>query len=248
MYLLIKRVADFTAAAAGLIVLSPLLIPIVIGLKLTGEGEVFYRQQRVGYKRKPFGILKFATMLKDSPNMGTGDITLRNDPRVTPMGGWLRKTKINELPQILNVLFGDLSLVGPRPLMPVSFEMYDPEVQAVVYESRPGITGIGSLVYRDEEALVSTATDHGIDARDYYRAAIYPYKGELELWYRENRGFATDFKLIIGTALSIIDSNTNWAQRLFPSLPQRPSVLQLSQQASWTSLLAQSQPTVRQVD
>src|SRR5690606_18591410 len=98
-----------------------------------------------------FNILKFATMLKNSPHMPGGEITLRNDPRLLPLGGFLRKTKINELPQLLNVLRGEMSLVGPRPLMEVSFEMYPAEFQEVVYESMPGLTGIGSLVFRDEE-------------------------------------------------------------------------------------------------
>ena len=224
-YQLIKRVADFTAAAAGLAILSPLLIPVIVGLKLTGEGYVFYEQERVGYKRRRFGILKFATMLKDSPNMGTGDITLRNDPRVTPMGRWLRMTKLNELPQIINVLKGDMSLVGPRPLMPVSFAMYDEAARATVYESRPGITGIGSLVYRDEEALVSAATDAGIAPRDYYLHAIYPYKGLLEQWYYRRRGLRTDTLILVGTALSLVDSDTDWAARFFPGLPARPANL-----------------------
>lgn len=224
-YFAIKRAADFSAAGLGLIILSPLLVPIVIGLRVSGEGEVFYRQTRVGYRRRRFGILKFATMLKDSPNIGTGDITLRDDPRVTPMGGFLRRTKLNELPQIINVLLGDMSLVGPRPLMPVSFGMYTDEVQSIVYERRPGITGIGSLVYRDEEALVSAATQAGIVPREYYRSAIYPYKGELELWYARHNGFVTDLKILVGTALSLFDSGTDWAARLFSDLPARPERL-----------------------
>ena len=225
MYQSFKRLFDFIASLVGLLILSPFLIPIVIGLKLTGEGEIFYKQERVGHKNQNFGILKFATMLKDSPNIGTGDITLRNDPRVTPMGGFLRRSKINELPQLLNVLFGDISLVGPRPLMKRSFEMYTPEVQNILYESRPGITGIGSLVYRDEEALVSAATEDGINPRAFYENAIYPYKGQLETWYYKNKGFFTDFKILLGTALSIVDSKTIWAEKLFPDLPKRPEIL-----------------------
>jgi len=231
-----KRICDFLVALVLLLLLSPILIPIVIGLRFTGEGEIFYKQNRVGFKQKNFGILKFATMLKDSPNIGTGDITLRNDPRVTPMGGWLRKTKINELPQILNVLLGDLSLVGPRPLMPVSFEMYTDEVKAIIYESRPGITGIGSLVYRDEEALVSAVTDGGADPRAYYQDAIYPYKGQLESWYYKNNGFLTDFKILLGTALSLVNSDKNWAKSFFSDLPTRPDNLEPSRFIELTRL------------
>ena len=225
MYQAFKRISDFLVALVLLLLLSPLLIPIIIGLRFTGEGEIFYKQVRVGFKRKNFGILKFATMLKNSPNIGTGDITLRNDPRVTPMGGFLRKSKINELPQILNVLFGDMSLVGPRPLMQVSFDLYTDEVKSIVFESRPGVTGIGSLVYRDEEALVSAVTDGNGDPRKYYRDAIYPYKGALESWYFKNKGFITDFKILLGTALSLINSEKDWARAFFSDLPTRPENL-----------------------
>lgn len=225
LYGIIKRAADFTAAGVGLVLLSPLLVPVIIGLRLTGEGEVFYKQERMGYRNKRFGILKFATMLRNSPNIGTGSITLRNDPRVTPMGGWLRRSKVNELPQILNVLYGDMSLVGPRPLMPVSFEMYDDRVKSIIYLSRPGITGIGSLVYRDEEAMVTAATEAGVDPDDFYRHVIYPYKGQVELWYHHNRGIVTDTLILVGTALSLFASNEDWASRLFTDLPPRPANL-----------------------
>jgi lipopolysaccharide/colanic/teichoic acid biosynthesis glycosyltransferase len=122
MYPIVKRFFDFTFSLLGLIVLLPLLLPIAIGLKLTGEGEIFYKQNRIGYKNTHFGILKFATMLKNSSKIGTGAITVRNDPRVTVLGKYLRMTKINELPQLINVLLGTMSIVGPRPLMKVSFE------------------------------------------------------------------------------------------------------------------------------
>ncbi len=222
LYAIIKRAADFSAATVGLVVLSPLLVPVIIGLKLTGEGEVFYKQTRVGYRNKRFGIYKFATMLRNSPNIGTGSITLRNDPRVTPMGGWLRRSKVNELPQILNVLNGEMSLVGPRPLMPVSFDLYSEAVQRIVYLSKPGITGIGSLVYRDEEAMVTAATDVGADPAEFYRDVIYPYKGEVETWYYYNRGFKTDTLILAGTALSLFFGDVDWATKLFGDLPAKP--------------------------
>lgn len=225
MYTLVKRTADLAVAGVGLVLLSPLLIPIVVGLRLTGEGEVFYKQTRMGYRNGRFGIYKFATMLRDSPNIGTGSITLRDDPRVTPMGGWLRRSKVNELPQILNVLFGEMSLVGPRPLMPVSFEMYDAGVKPIVYQSRPGITGIGSLVYRDEEAMVTAATESGIEPAHFYRTVIYPYKGQVERWYYHHRGFKTDSLILVGTALSLVRGHEDWAARLFPDLPPRPREL-----------------------
>jgi lipopolysaccharide/colanic/teichoic acid biosynthesis glycosyltransferase len=211
---------DIGVALLVIILLSPLLIPIIIGLKLTGEGEILYGQERVGYKNKRFMIWKFATMLKNSPNIGTGDITLRNDPRVTPMGKFLRKSKLNELPQVFNVLLGDMSLVGPRPLMPVSFEYYPKYVQDVVYNSIPGITGIGSLVFSHEEKLVSEQTE--MSHRDFYRQRIYPYKGELELWYQKNKSMITDLLIIFLTAFSILFKHNKLVFSFFPNLPAYP--------------------------
>ena len=109
------RFFDIFFSGLALIVLSPLLVPVVIILKFTGEGEVFYLQDRVGKDGKIFKLMKFATMLKDSPNMGTGTVTVKDDPRVLPFGKFLRKTKINELPQLLNILKGDISIIGWRP-------------------------------------------------------------------------------------------------------------------------------------
>lgn len=217
MYFFIKRVFDILVSLLALLILLPFMIPIIILLRLTGEGEIFYKQARVGYKNKPFMIWKFATMLKDSPNMGTGEITLRKDPRVTPMGGFLRKSKINELPQILNILFGDISFVGPRPLMKVSFDSYSPEVQAKIYDSKPGLTGIASVIFRDEESLVFKS---GMEPAAYYKQFIFPYKGALELWYLQNASFLTDLKILVLTAWSIIFPENKLAAKFFKDLPK----------------------------
>ena len=216
MYLIIKRFFDILFSFIALLILSPLLIPIMILLKLTGEHEIFYFQKRIGYKNREFNIWKFATMLKNSPNIGTGEITLRNDPRVTPMGGFLRRTKINGLPQVFNVLVGDMSIVGPRPLMRKSFDLYTPEVQAVIYNTRPGITGIGSVIFRDEEKLVSESKDMQATYRDIFR-----YKGALELWYQQHISFYTDFMIIFLTAWQILFSESKLVYKVFPSLPKR---------------------------
>lgn len=221
MYRIIKRIIDLIVALLVTIVLLPLLIPIFIALKLTAEGEVFYGQDRMGLNNKIFKILKFATMLKNSPNMGNKDVTLRNDPRVTPVGKFLRITKLNEMPQVFNVLLGDMSLVGPRPLMPVSFTYYAPHVQEVVYKSIPGITGIGSLVFRDEEKLVTDQKEF-VDPREYYRYRIYPYKGELEMWYQQNKSTYTDLMIIFLTAYSIIFKENKLVYTIFKTLPKSP--------------------------
>ena len=136
------RLCDIVLALIALIILCPLLLPVVLVLRLTGEGEIFYVQERIGLSQRPFGLLKFATMLKNSPHMGTGTITVRNDPRVLPVGRILRKTKINELPQLLNVLAGDMSVIGPRPLTKNHFNHYSPELRDVIGSVRPGLSGL----------------------------------------------------------------------------------------------------------
>src|SRR5690554_7525719 len=167
MYKLIKRFFDILSSGVALIILSPLLIPIMIGLKLTGEGYIWYKQERVGYKNKNFLIWKFATMLKDSPNMKGGVITTKKDPRITPMGGFLRKSKINELPQLINIFKGDMSVVGPRRLMRVSFETYPQDVQEAIYNVKPALTARGSTISRDEEELITQAKNTGAETWNF---------------------------------------------------------------------------------
>ncbi len=228
MYPFVKRFFDFVFAFAVLLILSPLLIPIMIGLRLTGEGYVFYFQERIGFRNQMFSIWKFATMLKDSPKMKGGIITLKNDPRITPMGGFLRTTKINELPQLINVLGGEMSFVGPRPLMRLSFDQYSEEVQAVIYNVKPGITGIGSVVFRDEEQIMTMVKDSGIDPWDFYRETIYPYKGKLEVWYQKNQSFFTDLKILFLTCWSILFPGNELAYRFFRDLPKRSMELRIT--------------------
>jgi lipopolysaccharide/colanic/teichoic acid biosynthesis glycosyltransferase len=216
MYLFFKRLFDIIIASLVLIFLSPILIPCCIILLLTGEKEVFYKQKRIGYKNNPFSIWKFATMLKNSPNIGTGEITLRNDPRVTSFGKLLRITKINELPQIINVFKGDMSIVGPRPLMEVSVQLYPEEIRNKIYNCKPGMTGIGSLIFRDEEKILSAATD----PKAMY-ATIYPYKGALEMWYQQNASLYTDFMIVALTGISILVPNNQLVNKVFPTLPSR---------------------------
>lgn len=221
MYLIFKRICDILLSSILLLCLSPLLIPIIIGLKFTGEGYIFYKQERIGFKNKKFYILKFATMLKDSPNMSGGVLTTNKDPRITPMGSFLRKSKINELPQLFNIFLGDMSFVGPRPLMEVSFKAYTPQVQQVVYNVKPGLTGIGSIVFRDEEKLITDAKTRGEDIWDFYSNKIYPFKGELEIWYLQHQSFLVDFKIILITAWVILNSDSNIVYKTFKTLPQR---------------------------
>ena len=219
MYSFLKRLLDIVVSFITLIILLPLFIPIIIALKLTAEGEVFYFQERIGLNNSRFQIWKFATMLKNSMNMGTGSITLQNDFRVTPIGKFLRKTKINELPQIINILKGDISLVGPRPLVTKTFSAYSAEVQEQIYKVKPGLTGIGSIIFRDEESIISAVKDE--DPHEVYKRIIAPYKGELEMWYQDHRSFFLDLQLIFMTAWVILFPKSRLYQKWFKDLPTR---------------------------
>ena len=214
------RILDILLSVFTLLFLLPLFIPIVLILLLTGEGKVFYLQNRVGYKNKNFKIIKFATMLSNSPDIGSGSLTLKNDPRVLPFGSFLRKTKINELPQILNIIIGDLSIVGPRPQMQVDFEKYSDDIQKKIYNDRPGLTGIGSIIFRDEESLISAASENE-DPHDFYKRVIAPYKGELEMWYQSHRSLFLDLQLIFITAWVIVAPETRLYEKWFKDLPKR---------------------------
>ena len=129
------RFFDILFSLLAVIVLPPFMIPIMIGLKLTGEHDIFYRQERIGKGGKPFNLLKFATMLRNSPNMAGGFYTAENDPRILPMGKFFRKTKINELPQLLNILKGDMSVIGYRPQVKKQYGSYSDEVRAALAKS-----------------------------------------------------------------------------------------------------------------
>lgn len=221
MYYLLKRTFDILTSGIAIVILSPLLIPVIIGLKLTGEGYIFYKQERIGYKNRQFLIWKFATMLKDSANMPGGIMTTEKDPRITPMGGFLRKSKINELPQLFNIFFGHMSIVGPRPVMKVSFESYPDKVQKVIYNVKPGLTGVGSIIFRDEEKLITDVKNNGGDVWEFYKEKIYPFKGELEIWYQKNNSLVLDFKVILVTAWVIFNPSSKIYDKLFKGLPKR---------------------------
>lgn len=222
------RIIDIVLSLAALIILCPLLLPIVFILRFTGEGEVFYIQERIGSNEQPFGLFKFATMLKNSPQIGTGTITVRNDPRVLPVGRILRKTKINELPQLLNVLIGDMSVIGPRPLTQNHFIHYAPEMRRTIGSVRPGLSGVGSIVFRDEERLLSDKED----PKNYYRTEIAPHKALLEVWFVENRGLWLYLKCIVLTIWVVINSSSNVASAVFKDLPQPQGQLKLDLEGS----------------
>ena len=221
MYKYFKRIADLSLATLAFFILTPILIPIIIGLLLTGEGYVWYFQERIGFRNNKFVIWKFATMLKDSPNMKGGYLTTLKDPRLTLMGGFLRKSKINELPQLINILKGEMSFVGARPVMEISFKAYPSEIKEIIYNVKPGLTGLGSLIFRNEEALITTVKERGLDPIKFYQNEIYPFKGDLEKYYQDNYGFLTDLKIFIGTILVVLTSNDEIPYLLFPKAPKK---------------------------
>jgi len=217
-----KRLFDVAISAVAIFVLSPLLLVIAVILRFTGEGEIFYPQKRIGYQKRYFRLWKFATMLKESPNLAGGYLTVRDDPRVTKVGHWLRKTKLNELPQLINVLLGDMSLVGPRPLVDETFEAYNAEEQQMVSSLKPGITGIGSIIFRDEEALLARAN---MPPREFYFQHIAPYKAALERWYTAHLTFSIDVKLLFLTTWVIFVPKTELPFKILQDLPIKPQPL-----------------------
>jgi len=211
------RFFDLIFASIAIVLLSPLLIPIPILLLLTGEHKIFYKQTRVGRKGHLFSLLKFATMLENSPNLPGGDITSGNDPRVLPFGRFLRKTKINEMPQLFNVLLGDISIVGPRPLTPKNFSFYSDDIQDIIKKLRPGLTGIGSIVFRDEEAVLAKSLKQPVEC---YKEDISPYKGELEKWFYNNNSLITYFMIIFVTAHAVLFPKSRVVWKIFIDLPR----------------------------
>ena len=218
----IKRLLDIFLSILAILILSPLLFPIVLGLLLTGEHYIFYLQERIGYKNKKFKVYKFATMLKDSPNLGSGLHTRLKDPRILPMGHFLRKTKINELPQLFNILLGSMSIVGPRPLVNKTFESYSDMVKKNIYNVKPGLSGIGSIIFRNEEILLSNSA---IPLHEYYKKYISPYKGELEIWYQQKISFFTDFMIIFLTVWVVLFPKSDLVFKVFKDLPKKPDFL-----------------------
>jgi len=220
-----QRFFDIIFSGLALVLFSPFLVPIAVALKFSGEGEIFYIQQRVGKDGKMFGLLKFATMLKDSPNISTGTITTKNDPRVLPFGKFLRQTKINELPQLINILKGDMSVIGPRPQDIRCFVVFDKEDQENIKKVRPGLSGVGSIIFRDEESLMDV---DDIKQREYiYDHIISPYKGKVESWYVKHQSIILYFKLIWLTVLAVVSPNKIVTfDKIYPDFPKIPKELE----------------------
>ena len=216
------RVFDIFFSAIALLILSPIFLLIIPILKLTGEGEVFYSQKRIGKNLKTFNIIKFATMKKDSPNMDGGTITVENDPRILPLGHFLRTYKINELPQIINIFLGEMSFIGPRPCTPETLAFYEQKSKEIIFSKSPGLSGIGSIIFRNEEELLFGEEDR----EAFYSKHIAPYKQKLEEWFAENASLKMYFLLIFLTIYVVLNKKTKIQYKIFKTLPKPTKFLE----------------------
>jgi lipopolysaccharide/colanic/teichoic acid biosynthesis glycosyltransferase len=199
-YEVIKRVVDILAASAGLFVLAPLMGLIALAIKLDSPGSVFFAHRRVGRYGRPFKVLKFRTMVQDAPKRG-GAITAGHDPRITRVGRILRKTKLDELPQLWNVLKGEMSLVGPRPEVEQYVALWEPTLREKVLSVRPGITGLTQIRYRHEETLLAQQPD----PEAYYCEVLLPLKLRSDAEYVDRRTLLYDLSLILRTLLALFE-------------------------------------------
>ena len=217
-----QRIFDIVFSGLALILLSPLMLSIIAILRCTGEGEIFFLQSRVGFDGQHFELYKFATMLKNSPNIGTGTVTLYQDSRILPFGKWLRRTKINELPQLINIFRGDMSIIGPRPQTQRCFNAFPALAQKQIIKVRPGLSGVGSIIFRNEEKMMHVNNDPD----KFYDNIVMPYKGSLEQWYVNNQNIKSYFILIGLTVWVVLSSNTGLVWGVLKDVPQPPQELE----------------------
>lgn len=202
-----KRFVDVACSLVGLVAVSPLMLIVAAAVKLTTEGPVLFRQVRVGQFGKEFRILKFRTMRPQSPD-GASLLTASGDSRITRVGKYLRKAKIDELPQLINVLAGEMSLVGPRPEVPHYVASYSP-AQKSVLDVKPGITGLSTHQFRNEEELLAERTDK----ESFYLTTILPTKIAIDLTYCQKITFGNDAKLIFATLAAVFGLGSNRSQQ-----------------------------------
>ncbi len=214
------RFFDIFFSTLFILLLTPFFFIIAIFLKFTGEGEIFFLQKRVGIDEKFFKVIKFVTMLKESPHTETGSVTIKNDPRILKYGNFLRKTKINELPQLINILLGDMSFIGPRPLTLDVFNKYPLEIRKKISKIKPGLSGIGSIYFRNEENFLSSSSFQS----NFYQSLVN-YKGRLEMWYIDNISIKNYFYLIALTIIVLFYSNINF-NKIFLKLPKAPKEIE----------------------
>ena len=196
---MLKRAFDLVASIAGLVILSPIIIVLALIVKFTSAGPIFYRAERIGRYGEPFKLYKFRSMVVNADKTGPA-ITVANDSRVTPIGKFLRKTKLDELSQLINVVKGEMSVVGPRPESPYYVAMYTDE-QRKVLDARPGITSPASLKYNEEESLLT-----GDDWETHYIEVIMPNKIAIDMEYAQDPNIVRDIQLILQTIGLLVKS------------------------------------------
>tara|TARA_Y200000002_G_scaffold95724_1_gene77351 strand:- start:1165 stop:1839 length:675 start_codon:yes stop_codon:yes gene_type:complete len=216
------RFFDIFFSSLALLLLSPLFFVLIIILKFSGEGEIFYLQKRVGLHERKFSLCKFVTMIKNSPLSGSGEITIKDDPRILPVGKMLRKTKINELPQLFNILIGDMSLVGPRPLALSGYKNYPESQKRDLQKIKPGLSGLASLILRNEEEILSKSSS----PLDFHSNTLTPFKGETEIWFNKRNSIVNYFKIIFLTIWIVLFSKSKILEKVFLERPEMPRELQ----------------------
>ncbi|WP_419237965.1 sugar transferase [Photobacterium leiognathi subsp. mandapamensis] len=194
-----KRIFDIISSFLGLIIISPVFIFIMIWILFDSKGEIFFKQERVGLNGKLFKILKFRTMIPDAEKKGL-QVTVGDDPRITHSGKFLRKSKLDELPQLFNVLIGDMSIVGPRPEVPSFMNEYDDETRRIILSVRPGITDRASIEFTNEAELLDSSND----PRKTYITEIMPIKASYYVEYVNNHNFFSDISIIFATLQKIL--------------------------------------------
>lgn len=213
---MIILLADKIFALSALVLLSPVFLLIIFLLKITGEGEVFFKQERIGKNKKSFFLIKFATMVKDSPL--TGSVTVKDDPRILPLGRYLRYSKINELPQLFNVLLGDLSLIGPRPQVEQTINYLPDNLQLKLYKITPGLSGLASIILRDEENILSMVNN----PMGFHRQVLTPYKASIDIWFNKKKNFFHYLTLIILTMSVVIFPKIKLYKLIYRNRPEAP--------------------------
>lgn len=215
------RFFDILFSSTAFLIVSPIFFIVIIILRFTGENKVFYLQERIGKEEKIFKLIKFVTMVENSEEIG-GDVTVKNDPRILPFGSFLRNSKINELPQLINIIVGDMSVVGFRPQTKNSFNLFSDSSRKKISKNRPGLTGIGSLYFSNEEELLDSQKGRDIN---FYETIIVPHKENLEIWWCKNNNLVTYFYCIFLTALAVFVSRSLVERLLWESLPEPPEEL-----------------------
>lgn len=193
-----KRAFELAAVCAGIFLILPVVIIIAFLIKATSPGPLFFRQERMGWHNKPFQLYKFRSMGERAEEMGSS-VTIRNDPRITPLGKILRRTKVDELPQLINVFKGDMSLVGPRPDVPEIVRNYTPDMKDI-FKIRPGITSVATLHLRDEEEILAKVTDPDT----FYENVLVPLKVKLAMEHVDRNSCAYDLQILFQTVWMLI--------------------------------------------